>query len=585
MVTIDFQTVFFNYFLTTLICLMVLVFLWWQNRNVFRGINYFLFDYLLLTLGLLLIFFRGSIPDFISIDISNLLSMTGVLLGLVGLEKLLGIRGKHYHNFVLLTCFFCIHTYFTLVKPNLAVRNLNTSITFLIFSLQYVGLIMMRLPRYIRNRSLSIGFIFIGFTIINLIRIADFFIEKHSTNDYFHSGAFQIWVIISYQILFVLFAFSLVLLMNKQLLSDNEWQKEKFLKAFQASPFAMLLTRMSDGKILEANNGFQNLTGYLNTEVMNKTTIDLDLWEDVTFRDMYVNALTLKGSVRDMEFNFRKKNGELFMGLISSEMLTIDQEWFAISVIHNITERKRAETQLKQYASELKLANDTQNKLFSILGHDLRSPFTSIIGFSELIRDEVDFIDKEIIRTYANTVHTSALQTQNLFQNLLEWAKLQQGSFGFYPESVNVAVVVCELKELLQGSALKKKILISDIIEESLTVKADVNMLKTIIRNLVSNSIKYTPVGGSVVIVAKTESEEIIISVTDNGIGMEAQTLSTLFKPGIESQPGTENEKGTGLGLLLCHEFVEIHKGRIWAESIPGKGSTIHFALPNFAVI
>jgi PAS domain S-box-containing protein len=580
MVNIDFRTIYFSYFITTIVCLVVLAFLWNQNKKVFNGIGYLLIDFGLLSLGLILIFLRGKAPDFVSMVVSNFLSMLGVLLGLVGLQKLVGIRSKHYLNLVLLALFAVVHTYFALVNPNLALRNLNTSAIFLIFSAQYIWLMLVKVPQYMKTRTLPIGLIFIGFFIVNAIRVIGFFTNAHETNDYFHTGAFEIGVILLYQILFMFFTYFLVLFINKQLLTDNELQKEKFSKAFHASPFAMILTRMSDGKIYEVNKGFVKLTGYRNLETINQTTFSLKLWPNPTDRKTFINSLHQNERVTEMEFKFRRKSGEMFNGLISSEILTIENEPFAISAISDITDRKKAETQLKQYATDLKLANDTKDKLFSIIGHDLRSPFNSIIGFSELIRDEVETLDKETIKAYANTVNSSAIYTQNLFQNLLEWAKLQQGAFSFQLEECFVATVVAELKELFMGTALKKKISINNCVEEGLCVHADSNMLKTVIRNLVSNSIKYTPTGGTITIDAQTTEQEVVISVVDNGIGIDEQTLTALFKPGIQSKPGTEKEKGTGLGLLLCKEFIELHGGCLGAESELGKGSTFSFTLP-----
>ncbi len=661
-------------------------------------------DFAFQVIALLLISTRTIIPDWLSINVANTLAMAGAVLGLIGLEKLLlGKTGKQYHNWILVTLYTIIHFYFTFMQPNLAIRNINSSATFILLSIQYVWLMWKRVPFYQRKLTTNIGFIFALYALVNVIRIVDFFIHSYQATDYFHSSGFEAFCMFSYQILFLLFTYSLALMLNKQLLQDNALQEEKFTKAFHASSSCMLLSRLPDGHIFEVNQVFCNKTGYVTAEVIGKTTVDLKLWENDTDRDAVLNQLISQGKVKELEFRFRKKSGDFFWGVISSELIEINGEKCIISnisdiserkkteleliesdefnktllktipfgmdivdqngnvlflndklleifgeeaigrkcwslyqdtktqcndcplhrdielgktetyeahkalgnqilevkhtgmmfkgqkamleIFQNITERKNAEAQLQQYAKELKLANDTKSKLFSIIGHDLRSPFTTITGFSEMIRDEVDQLDKETIRNYANIVNSSAIYTQNLFQNLLEWARVQQGQLAFSPETINLYSIVIEIQELLAGSAEKKNITIENKVAEGFEVYADLNMLKTTIRNLISNALKYTPNGGKIVINARNENNAISIIVTDNGTGMDAQTLEKLFKPGTnQSAPGTEDEKGTGLGLLLCKEFVELHGGKIWAESPIGKGNTgskFIFTLPK----
>jgi PAS domain S-box-containing protein len=579
---IDFRTLFFSYFLSTLAGLVVLFIFWQQVKERYKGIGLILLEFVFLTLGILLIFLRGIISDFSSIILSNIFTTGGLLLGLIGLEILINIRGKHYHNFILLAIYSGIHYYFTFVDPNLPARNLNSSVIFLIYSIQYVLLMSVRVTnRKRRKKTLPISLIFTGFVIINIVKIISIFLNSNVSNDYLQSKPLEIFIIISSQILFLLFAYFLILLIIKLLWTDIEFQKEKFSKTFQATPFALLLTRIDDGKIKEVNNGFQEITGYSAAESFNKTTVELNLWEEPAFRKEFIDTLNHYGNVKEMEFNFRKKNGDLIKGSISAEILIIETDLFAISIISDITARKEAEVQLKKYAFELKQANDTKDKLFSIIGHDLRSPLNSIIGFSELIADEIENLDKTTISKFASTIHNSALNAQNLFQNLLEWAKVQQNSFGFFPTQCNISVLINEIIQLLTGSAQKKGVSINLTENSEAIIIADDNMLKTVIRNLISNSLKYTPQGGEIDIDLKNNIDQIIITVKDNGIGMDKETMDALFKPGIQSKEGTENERGTGLGLLLCKEFVERHSGRIWVESEKGKGSKFSFSIPK----
>ena len=226
--------------------------------------------------------------------------------------------------------------------------------------------------------------------------------------------------------------------------------------------------------------------------------------------------------------------------------------------------------------------NVSKDKFFSIIAHDLKNPFNTIIGFSELLKEEIKLGDTSIISDYAGMINASAVQTLMLLENLLEWANSQRGKIMFTPVTINLSELLNDELGMLSEMALKKNILLKCRIPEYLTLAADKNMLKTILRNLISNAIKFTQKNGSVEVQAKVDNNQVEISVADNGIGMSKETLTKLFK--IEnnvSTRGTENEKGTGLGLLLCKEFVEKHGGVLLTESEQGEGSTFTFTVPK----
>jgi signal transduction histidine kinase len=236
--------------------------------------------------------------------------------------------------------------------------------------------------------------------------------------------------------------------------------------------------------------------------------------------------------------------------------------------------------QLHRYSQELQELNATKDKFFSIIAHDLKSPFNSITGLSEMIKNEARFMDVGTIEKFAGVIHSTASNTYKLLENLLEWASIQQSNIAFQPEQVILQKIAEEIIELSIEKASRKKIKIINCIPEGLIISADKNMLKTIIRNLVSNALKFTQANGEVKIAAVKTDEQIEIQVIDNGVGISPENIEKLFKIGSNySQRGTENEKGTGLGLLLCKEFVEKHNGKIWVESEEGKGTTFAFTI------
>ncbi len=231
--------------------------------------------------------------------------------------------------------------------------------------------------------------------------------------------------------------------------------------------------------------------------------------------------------------------------------------------------------------AELNELNASKDKFFSIIAHDLKNPFNNIIGFSEILKEEINSGKLSKVNEYAEMINSSAVQTFRLLENLLEWANSQTKKISFNPSSVNLSELLNEEFNILNDTAIRKNIELKSFIPENLVIMADRNMIKTVLRNLISNAIKFTPISGKVEVDAMTKNKYIEIAISDNGIGMTKETIAKLFRIDADlSTSGTENEKGTGLGLFLCKEFVEKHGGRIWVESEAGKGSQFIFTLP-----
>jgi PAS domain S-box-containing protein len=357
--------------------------------------------------------------------------------------------------------------------------------------------------------------------------------------------------------------------------------EEKFAKAFHNSPDVMIITSINEGKIFEVNESIYRLSGYKKEEVLGKTTIELELWGDVNERDIFLRKLIDDGIVLNYETRFRKKSGELFTCQISAEIIEIQGQKCMLSNIHDISELKKAELIMRESEARLRELNATKDKFFSIIAHDLKSPFNSILGFSEILKDEVKNLDIGTIAQYASIINSTATNTYQLLENLLEWSLSQQQKMPFDPAPMFLNHLInAEIQNLKHHAGLKN-IELTCTFGENIIITADENMLSTIIRNLITNAIKFTEKNGKIVITARVHGNEVEVSVADTGIGIKPEAIDKLFK--IETSfttRGTENEKGTGLGLLLCKEFIEKHHGKIWVESEPGNGSRFIFVLP-----
>jgi len=239
-------------------------------------------------------------------------------------------------------------------------------------------------------------------------------------------------------------------------------------------------------------------------------------------------------------------------------------------------------TPIKDNESKLIELNRTKDKFFSIIAHDLKSPFNTIIGFSDQLIERVEANDYEGIGQMAGFIQQSAIRAMDLLNNLMKWGQLQSGGVLYRPEDFDMGEQIHETALLLSGMAGQKSITIENKVSEKLLIHADKEMMGTVLRNLISNALKFTPVGGTVVLSAEAKPDELIVSVRDNGVGIDTDRIGKLFTISDNvSTPGTQQERGTGLGLVLCKEFMDKNRGRIWVESTVGMGTTFYLSLPG----
>lgn len=237
--------------------------------------------------------------------------------------------------------------------------------------------------------------------------------------------------------------------------------------------------------------------------------------------------------------------------------------------------------ELKVSEKALTEANQTKDKLFSIISHDLKSPFTTLIGFSGALIENFERLDDKTKKEFTKDIHESAEEIYDLLDNLLKWSITQTEGITHDPKIIDLAPVVEENFSLMRQSAVNKNIKLKSEIENDTLLFADINMVNTIIRNLLSNAVKYTSKGGQVTVSSKEKGRFIEVTISDTGIGISEEDLREIFHLHMKySKLGTNKEKGTGIGLILCKDFVEKHGGKIRVESKPGEGSQFTFTLP-----
>lgn len=355
----------------------------------------------------------------------------------------------------------------------------------------------------------------------------------------------------------------------------------RYRRLFESAKDGILILNAYNGQIIDVNPYLIEILGYSFDEFLGKELWEIGIFKNIEDSKAAFVELQNKGFIRFEDMPLETKSGKPINVEYVSNVYLVDHVKVIQCNIRNITERKKAELQLKESEKRLLELNATKDKFFSIIAHDLKSPFTSIIGLSELLAEQVGRKDYDGIEEYANMIQSSSWRAMDLLTNLMEWSRSQTGRIEFNPVSINMAELIDEVSELLNVAAKQKNITISKDLPAGLTLFADRLMINTVLRNLISNAVKYTNNGGTIEISAVLKEKELEVSVKDNGIGLKKEALDKLFH--IEesvSTPGTQDEEGTGLGLILCKDFVSKHGGKIRAESEPGNGSRFVFTIP-----
>ena len=358
--------------------------------------------------------------------------------------------------------------------------------------------------------------------------------------------------------------------------------EEKFSKLFHLNPSACGLSDLETHKYLEVNEAFYTLFGFEKNEVIGKTAFDLGIFTIETANSI-LQAADSNGAVTNAEASLKAKNGDIKHVLLSSENIYVQDKKYRFTAVHDISERKQAEEALQKKAEELRELNATKDKFFSIIAHDLKSPFQAIVGFSDLLVEKVSDKDYNGLDEYAGYILQSSKRAMELLMNLMEWSRSQTGRMDFHPGYFELVEFLGDIVPLFDDIAGQKSISIVRDFPADAIVFADQSMISTVFRNLISNAIKFTQPGGKITLTISPDQGGVLVSVADSGIGIPQNMICRLFRIDQSySTTGTNNEEGTGLGLILCKEFIEKHGGKIWVESQHGNGSVFYFTIPSY---
>ncbi|MDP3150625.1 MAG: ATP-binding protein [Ignavibacteria bacterium] len=362
---------------------------------------------------------------------------------------------------------------------------------------------------------------------------------------------------------------------------ELEASRNKYVAFFDFSPIPFF-TLDAAGTIKEVNLSASKMFGIERAKLTGKRFQSfITLYEKDIF-DLFIKTVFTSHLKETCGLTITNKDKSLFHVLLEGLEIedTLEPEPKCQVALIDLTEYKKVENSLKESNEELKMLNATKDKFFSIIAHDLRSPFQSLLGSSEILATEIKDLSQEEIITFGKGLNDNLKNLYVLLENLLYWSMMQRNTIEYNPTKINLFDLVQKIVGLTNLSAKKKSILLSNNIENGTFVFADVDMLRLILHNLLLNAIKFTPTDGRIIVSSLNKGSFLEVSIHDTGVGIELLKSSELFNFNtITTTNGTDGEKGTGLGLPLCKEFVERCGGKIWVESEIERGSKFTFTL------
>ena len=348
----------------------------------------------------------------------------------------------------------------------------------------------------------------------------------------------------------------------------------------------------NDGYITFINPVASKLIGYNIEEIFNKTIYELMVFKDFNGESIIENPIKIVLETKESIYLQKGVLLEIDNGIkfpvadSASPIKDINDNVIGvIFVFRDVSKEFEDELKIKNLVSELKESNKIKDKFFSIISHDLKNPFNTILGFSDVIMNEVDELSKNEIKDFSKRINQSCVKQHKLLENLLLWSRSQMGKIVYTPEKIDLFNTVGSVIDILNENAKKKQVSIINRVKEQVFIYLDYNMFQSILLNILSNAIKFTPKKGTITFSLSEDDNDcyVILNIRDTGVGLSPEQVKGIFRIDQKSMAvGTEGETGTGLGLILCKEFIEINKGKIRVESEEGKGTVFKLNLLKF---
>jgi signal transduction histidine kinase len=548
-----------------------------MQRN-FVGINYWILANFFIACGYLLVGLRGSIPNLFSILLAQLLFASAGLIRIVGitifLEKTISRPSKIIAG-LFLVFYISILVYFTYLHNSMYIRTLVVGIVLSGLAF-YVGfLLIIHRPQKNSSAFVLTAATFWFFTFIFCFRLVIWTLFP-SIRYLFKDtwvNEMQFLASLGIDILWT----TLFFVINEQKITCQYIESEAKISAILRTQPDMILIQEVEGTILDyfIPKNLDTPPKIVHGDKI-QTIFPTAIAEEFLVR--FQRAIQNK-EIQNYEYSIDSEGKNYFY---EARTICLDNDKL-LTIIRDITHHKEDEQKIRHQNQELLELNSTKDKIFSIIAHDLKSPFNAILGYTNLLQKNLHRYDLEKIEKQLSIIEHCASNAYNLLLNLLEWANVENGQFKFTPQKIELSSCIEKNIAYIRATAAKKNIQIKVEHELSDFVFCDIRMMDTVLRNLLSNAVKFTPADGSIKLFTVKVNDTIEINIVDSGVGIDIETQKKLFKITEKiSTSGTEGEHGTGLGLILCKDFVEKNGGEISVESELGKGSIFTFTLPIY---
>ena len=548
----------------------------------YKGSDLWALGGLFIALGFGSIYLRSfnTSYDGLLIMASNFFQIGGIALFYVGSKQFFGFMHKNDRLIIGYILYLLIIGYFTFIDYDLKVRIIVFSAFMIFLSLHIAWIFINYSKSSYQKSSWFVAFVFIVNSIFFICRIF-YYLNNENPTSFFKMDAMQSATLILSICQGLLWTFGIIIVVNQRLNAELTETKNLFELIFNTIPDGIVISDKNTYQYINANPSFSRLSGYTKEEALQNPDFSKQIWANQENHIRLRDDLETNGFYNNQEFVLRHKNGTEKISLLSSTQIRIKDRDCVLTIGRDITDLKQNEQELAKKTQELELMIAEKDKFFSILAHDLRGPVASAMNLTELMTDKSYDFSKEELLHLAESLNKSAKSTNELLENLLAWTGIQRGLKAFTPKQITFSDLMAPFLANLMDTARNKQISLRNDIPDNTQIIADSYMAQTVFRNLINNAIKFTREGGNIQLSFHINDKgQTFFSVADSGIGMNKDTLDTLFQLDFKNnRSGTNGEPSSGLGLLLCKEFVEKHGGNIWAKSEVGKGSTFSFTL------
>ena len=564
---LDLRTIYFSFIIFLLISLFILVIIWFQTRKRLKGVDFLILCILSIFIGDGLIFLRGQIPDFISIVVSNSMIVLGSALSYIGVERFNHKKSSNLKFILILGIFIIIQYFFYAIKPDLTSREINVFVALGIITGLNAWLALVKIKHPKEKILKAYGIVNILFTIITFFRILNLILYPENRSTFFKPGTSELTSILVLFGLCLLLLFFLILMINKRLVNEIQTQEDKFYKAFHFAPFSMCITRISDGKIIEVNEHFENSQGRTMEDIEGQSTISLNLWLSESDRTSFIQSVK-SGQTKNLQYHLKRKNGNIFLGEISTQIFIYNEEECLISAILDITEKTKADKllrdsqqMLKKFAAQLQSAvEDEKVMLANQIDNELNQNLAALkidLGHlkNKLNNKLLDNIPTEIsgkiddVYSMLGNSLRSSLKIMNSLRNEVLYIMGFMDAIELYVDEFSKTN---HIKCLFETNTSKL------ILNPQLSTP-----LFRVFENAMTNVAEHSK-ATEVTIRIKTIDNILRVEIIDNGIGFNNKQ-SKVF---------------TTKGLMFMQERIQLLDGNMQIETAPKQGTKIILEVP-----